>query len=183
MYQLHYAYMVDSFLYSGSGYIELAGVYVYVAVCTPISLSAALDSFQAIHSLLLQVINWLDAIEPRITAIEQNALISITPSSVPSYTSSLHDDKAFYSPLTRQATLPNALLVGCWRLEWSCCTSFSPPPVPMLPPAQPGPSYQQPSPSPSISPIANTSKNSLPPQPPHWVSRLPSSHCIQLADL
>ena len=150
--------MVDSFLYSGSGYIELAGVYVCAAVCTPTSLSA--DSLQAIHSLLLQVINWLDTIEPRITAIEQNALISIPPSSVPSYTSSLHDDKAFYSPLTRQPTLPNALLVGCRHLECSCCTSFSPPPVPTLLPAKPGPSYQQPSPSSSISPIANTSKNS-----------------------
>ena len=62
--------MVDSFIYSGSGYIELAGVYVYVAVCTPVSLFTTLDFLQAIHSLLLQVVNRLDAIEPRITAIE-----------------------------------------------------------------------------------------------------------------
>jgi len=133
MYQLHYAYMVDSVIYSGSGYIELAGVHVYVAVCTPVSHSGTLYPLQAIHSL--QVVNSHDAIEPRITAIEQNALISIPPSSVPSYTSSLHDDKAFYSPLTRQATLPNISLVGCQRLEWSWCTPFSPPPVPMLPSA------------------------------------------------
>ena len=58
--------MVDSFIYSSSGYIELAGVYVYVAV----SLFTTLDFLQAIHSLLLQVVNRLDAIEPRITAIE-----------------------------------------------------------------------------------------------------------------
>ena len=61
-------YMVDSFIYRGSGYIDLADVYVYVAVCTPVSLFATLDSLQAIHFLLLQVVNRLDAIEPRITA-------------------------------------------------------------------------------------------------------------------
>ena len=114
MYQLHYAYMVDSFIHSGSGHIELAGMYVYVAVCTPVSLSGTLYSLQAIHSL--QVVNSHDAIEPRITAIEQNALISIPLSSVTSYTSSLHDDKAFYSPLTRQAMLPGlqSLLTPYW---------------------------------------------------------------------
>ena len=119
-----YAYMVDSF---SSWCIELAAVYVYVPVCTPVSLFATLDSLQAIHSLLLQVVSRLDAIEPRITAIEQNALLSVPPSPVPSYTSSIHDDMAFCSPLTRQGT------------------PFSPLPTPMLPPAQPGPSYQQPS--------------------------------------
>ena len=50
--------------------IELAGVYVYVAVYTPVSLFTTLDFLQAIQSLLLQVVNRLDAIEPRITAIE-----------------------------------------------------------------------------------------------------------------
>ena len=91
-------------------------MYVYVAVCTPVSLSGTSDSLQTIHSLLLQVINSHDAIEPRITAIEQNALISIPLSSVTSYTSSLHDDKAFYSPLTRQAMLPGlqSLLMPYW---------------------------------------------------------------------
>ena len=102
-------------------------MYVYVPVCTPVSLFGTLDSLQAIHSLLLQVVSRLDAIEPRITAIEQNALLSVPPSPVPSYTSSIHDDMAFCSPLTRQGT------------------PFSPLPVPMLPPAQPGPSYHQPS--------------------------------------
>ena len=116
MYQLHYAYMVDSFIHSGSGLIELAGVYVYVAVCTPVSLFATLDSLQTIHSLLLQVVNSHDAIEPRITTMEQNVLISILLSPVPSYTSSLHDDKAFYLPLTRQAMLPGlqSLLTPYW---------------------------------------------------------------------
>ena len=116
MYQLHYAYMVGSFMHSGSGHIELAGVYVYVAVCTPVSLSSAFDSLQTIHSLLLQVVNSHDAIEPRITAMEQNVLISIPLSPVPSYTSSLHDDKAFYLPLTRQAMLPGlqSLLTPYW---------------------------------------------------------------------
>lgn len=37
-------------------------------------------------SLLLQVINRVDAIEPRITAIEQNALISVPPFPVSSHT-------------------------------------------------------------------------------------------------
>lgn len=37
-------------------------------------------------SLLLQVIKRVDAIEPRITAIEQNALISVPPFSVSSHT-------------------------------------------------------------------------------------------------
>ena len=63
----------------------------------------------------------------------------------------LTTDKAGHAP--RPSIIANTLLVGCRHLEWSCCTSFSPPPVPMLPPAQPGPSYQQPSPSSSISPL------------------------------
>lgn len=45
-----------------------------------------------IHSLLLQVVNRLDAIEPKITAIEPNVLISIPPSS------SLHDEQHFTCP-------------------------------------------------------------------------------------
>ena len=64
-----------------------------------------------------------------------------------------------YSPLTRQPT------------------PFSPPQVPMLPPAQPGPSYQHPSPASSkqfIYPIAKTLDQQLLPQPPYWVSHLPS---------
>ena len=70
------------------------------------------------------------AIEPRIAAIEQNALLSVPQSPAPLYASSFHDDMGIYSPLTRQAT------------------PFSSPPVPMLPPAQPGPSYK---------PVPNTS--------------------------
>ena len=66
-----------------------------------------------------------------------------------------------YSPLTRQTT------------------PFSPPPVPMLPPAQPGPRYQHPSPAHAsskqfISPIAKTLDQQLLPQPPYRVSHLPS---------
>ena len=118
-------------VYSGSAWVS-AVIYI------PVSLSS-IGSIQAIHSLLLQVVNRLDAIEPRIAAIEQNALLSIPPSPAPSYASSFHDDLALYSPLTRQAT------------------PFSPPPVPMLPPAQPGPSYKPASSKQLISPDANTS--------------------------
>lgn len=102
---------------------------MYVAIYIPVSLSST-ESIQAIHGLLLQVVNRLDAIEPRIAAIEQNALLSVPQSPAPSYAPSFHDDMGIYSPLTRQAT------------------PFSSPPVPMLPPAQPGPSYK---------PVPNTS--------------------------
>ena len=65
-----------------------------------------------------------------------------------------------YSPLTRQLT------------------PFSPSQVPTLPPAQPGPRYQYPSPASSkqfISPIAKTLPDQqLLPQPPYRVSHLPS---------
>ena len=97
--------------------------YMYVAVYISVPLSST-ESIQAIHGLLLHVVNRLDVIEPRISVIEQNALLSIPPSPAPSYASSFHDEMALYSPLTRQAT------------------SLSLPPVPMLPPAQPGPSYK-----------------------------------------
>lgn len=110
-------------------YIAPFAVCMYVAIYIPVSLSST-ESIQAIHGLLLQVVNRLDAIEPRIAAIEQNALLSVPQSPAPSYASSFHDDMGIYSPLTRQAT------------------PFSSPPVPMLPPAQPGPSYK---------PVPNTS--------------------------
>ena len=149
-------------VYSGSAWVYRTFCCMYVAVYIPVSLSST-DSIQAIHGLLLQVVNRLDAIEPRIAAIEQNTLLSIPPSPAPSYTSSsFHDDMALYSPLTRQAT------------------PFSPPPVPMLSPAQPGPSYKHPFPASSkqlISPIANTTSQQFASPAAASSQQIPSS-CV-----
>ena len=193
MYQLHYAYMVDSQWF----WIYRACWYVCVCCCLYSCFSfrhirfSPNNTFSPTTSHKQPWCNWAQDHCNRAKCFDfYTSVVSHIIHIISSWWQGilLTTDKAGHAP--RPSIIANTLLVGCQRLEWSCCTSFSPPPVPMLPSAQPGVvlfivffCYQQPSPSSSISPIANTSENSLPPQPPHWVSRLPSSHCIQPANL